>query len=57
MLFSHSTNRQNCVGILLKPLACNVLIESDRTTLSARDLGYVREPYCSKPFQTLISFL
>lgn len=56
MLFSHSTiNLQNCVRILLKPLACNALIESDRIMLSARDPGYLREPYCSKPFQTLIS--
>ena len=59
MLFSHSTiNLQNCVRILLKPLACNVLIESDRITLSALDPDYLRAPYtscCSTPFQTLIS--
>ena len=44
MLFSHDhcTNRQNCVVLsvvlVLKPLACSVLIESD-STLSARDPG------------------
>ena len=48
---SHCSNRQNSVGIVLKPSACNVLFESDRNS-------YLKGPYIScgsRPFQTLIS--
>lgn len=56
--YSHCPNRQNCVGIVLKPSACNVLFESDRITLISRCPDYFRGPYFScgsEPFQTLIS--
>ena len=55
---SHCSNRQNCVGIVLKPSACNLLFESDRITLIARGPYYLTGPYFScgsRPFQTLIS--
>ena len=45
MLFSHCTNRQNGFCILLKPSACNLLVELDSIRLSARRQNYLRGSY------------
>ena len=46
MLFSRGTYRQSGVCIVLKPSACDVLIESDRISRpSARGPNYVRRLY------------
>ena len=55
MLFSHCTNRQNGVCILLKPSACNLLVESDRIRLSARRQNYLRGPYTLLMWQETVS--
>ena len=46
-MFSYCSNCQNCVGIVLKLSACNVLFESDRITLIARGPDYLRALYIS----------